>query len=68
MKTIVILSDTHGFRRGIDEIEHLFAENDMVIHLGDTSADGNYIRTKFPAKTIVINGNCDLPALGDDEK
>lgn len=68
MKTVVVLSDTHGFRRGIDELEQIFAESDYIVHLGDTSSDGSYIRTKFPDKTVVINGNCDIPSFGEDEK
>lgn len=68
MKTALVLSDTHGYRRGIEELDSLFAENDYIIHLGDTSADGNVIRTKYPQKTILINGNCDLAPLGDNEK
>ena len=68
MKTAVVLSDTHGFKRGIDELEGIFSESDYIIHLGDTSSDGGYIRGKFPDKTIVINGNCDLTSLGEDEQ
>lgn len=67
MKTIVVISDTHGYRRGLEELMPVFAENDMIIHLGDTSGDGAYIKKLFPGKTVVINGNCDMPALGDDE-
>ena len=68
MKTAIVLSDTHGFRRGIDELEGIFSESDYIIHLGDTSADGNYIRARFPDKTFVLNGNCDFPPLGEDEE
>ena len=39
----------------------------MIIHLGDTSQDGGYIRKKYPQKTRLINGNCDLMKLGEDE-
>ena len=68
MKTIVVLSDTHGNRSFIDGLDRIFAENDYIIHLGDTSSDGNYIRMKYPEKTIVINGNCDTSNLGENEK
>ena len=43
MIKIVVLSDTHGYRRGLDEISDVLAENDMIIHLGDTSSDGSYL-------------------------
>lgn len=67
MKTIVVVSDTHGYRQGLEALLPVFAENDRIIHLGDTSGDGGYIRKLFPDKTTVINGNCDFPSLGDDE-
>lgn len=67
MKTIVILSDTHGNRSAMDQLERIFAESDYIIHLGDTSADGNALRKKYPAKTYVVNGNCDPVKLGEDE-
>ena len=68
MKTAVVLSDTHGYRQGIDELNGILAESDYIIHLGDTSSDGNYIRSRYPEKTILLNGNCDLIKLGDDER
>lgn len=67
MKTIVVVSDTHGYRQGLEKLMPVFAENDMIIHLGDTSGDGAYLRKLFPDKAVVINGNCDFPSLGDDE-
>lgn len=68
MKTIVVVSDTHGYRRGLEELDGIFAESDMIIHLGDTSADGSFIRSKYPDKTHVLNGNCDIMPLGEDEQ
>ncbi len=68
MKTIVAVSDSHGNRTALDKLGTVFAECDLIIHLGDTSADGNYIRKSFPDKTHVINGNCDMQKLGEDEE
>lgn len=68
MKKIVVVSDTHGNRAEIEKLYPSFAESDMIIHLGDTSADGSRIRSAFPEKTILLNGNCDFPRLGEDEK
>lgn len=68
MQTLIVLSDTHGNRAAIDKLEGIFAENDIIVHLGDTSADGSYIRNKFPAKTHVINGNCEIFPSGSDEE
>lgn len=67
MTTIVVLSDTHGNRKDIDALFPIMEESDYIIHLGDTSQDGNYIRRQFPKKTYLLNGNCDLVKLGEDE-
>lgn len=67
MKTITVISDTHGNRQCQDALAGVFEECDIIIHLGDTSSDGGSIRGKFPDKTYVINGNCDIPKLGEDE-
>ena len=68
MKTIVVVSDSHGNRQALDALDGIFAESDLIIHLGDTSSDGGYIRVKFPDKTVVINGNCDFISVGENEK
>ena len=67
MIKIVVLSDTHGYRRGLDEISDVLAENDMIIHLGDTSGDGSYLASRYK-NTVVINGNCDAFPAGNDEQ
>ena len=68
MKTFVIVSDSHRNRAALDKLDGVFSECDYIVHLGDLSSDGGYIRRKYPYQTIVINGNCDLDKLGDDEK
>ena len=68
MTKIIVISDTHGNRRAIDGLDGLFAESDLIIHLGDTSADGNYIYGKYPDKTFVLNGNCEIFSVGENEK
>lgn len=67
MKKITVVSDSHGNRRALDGLDGIFSESDIVIHLGDTSSDGSYIRAKFP-HTVLINGNCDPAKLGADEE
>ena len=67
MKKITVLSDTHGNAAAIQKLFPIFAESDMIIHLGDTSSDGQIIRRAFPEKTYLLNGNCDLSKLGEDE-
>ncbi len=67
MKTICVISDSHGNRAAIDKLFPVFAESDYIIHLGDTSSDGQYIKKAFGEKVYVINGNCDFMRVGDDE-
>ena len=67
MKTILVLSDTHGNRAAIDALEPVPAESDFIIHLGDLSSDGGYLKSKYPDKTLILNGNCDMHRLGEDE-
>ncbi len=66
MKTIVLLSDSHGRRKVAEKLFPLFAENDYIIHLGDGSADMRPVVNAFPEKTYVLKGNCDL-SYGEDE-
>lgn len=67
MTTIVVISDTHGNRRDMERLFPVMEESDMIIHLGDTSQDGSFIRAKFPDKTYLLNGNCDLMKIGENE-
>lgn len=68
MKTAVVISDSHGNMRLLTQLYPIFSECDYIIHLGDTSADGAKIMRDFPGKVILVNGNCDLVKLGEDEK
>ena len=67
MKSIVVISDTHGNRAEVEKLYPVFAECDYIIHLGDTSGDGSKVRADFPGKVYLLNGNCDIPRLGEDE-
>lgn len=67
MKTIVVISDTHGNRAAIEKLLPIMAESDYIIHLGDTSGDGNMLRKTFGSKAYLLNGNCDPFKLGEDE-
>ena len=67
MKSVIVLSDSHGDRTAIDRLFPVFDECDYIIHLGDTSSDGQYIKKAYGDKTYLVNGNCDLFKLGADE-
>lgn len=60
MKTVIVLSDTHGNHRIIEKLYPLFEENDYIIHLGDGNRDMSEVYRAFPHKTFVCNGNCDF--------
>lgn len=67
MKTILVVSDSHGNRASLEKLFPIFGESDYIIHLGDTSGDGEFIRREFPQKTYVLNGNCDAMRVGESE-
>ena len=60
MKTLIILSDTHGNRNVADQLASLAAENDYIVHLGDGAEDMKELRNRYPEKTYACVGNCDL--------
>lgn len=68
MKTIVVLSDTHGNMARLRDIAVVLAECDLIIHLGDTSSDGMKLKKEYGDKVVPINGNCDSVKFGDDER
>ncbi len=64
MKTVLIMSDSHGHRENIDALYKIIDEADYVVHLGDGVPDMREYTEKYPEKTYVCKGNCDLfPAL-----
>lgn len=69
MKTVLVISDTHGSRKGIDDMRSLIAENDYLIHLGDGALDVRAEFSAYPDKVYFCAGNCDylsiLPAEGE---
>lgn len=64
MKTMVLLSDSHGHTTGVHELSRLFAENSYVVHLGDGSSD---MRPYLGESVFVMKGNCDF-SFGLPEK
>ncbi len=60
MKTLIVVSDTHGKSAGIDKLRPLIVENDYLIHLGDGAGDVRALFGEFPDKVYVCAGNCDF--------
>ncbi|MGN1372805.1 MAG: YfcE family phosphodiesterase [Candidatus Coproplasma sp.] len=67
MKSVIVVSDSHGNRTAIEKLYPLFYECDYIIHLGDTSSDGQLIKKAYGHKVYLLNGNCDFVKLGQDE-
>ena len=66
MKTFVVLSDSHGRKKNVEKLLALFAENDLVVNLGDGSADVRDFGRENPEKVYIMKGNCDF-SYGLDE-
>ena len=69
MKTVIVVSDSHGNLKGVQALLPRIAENDYVIHLGDGGNDMREIRSQYPEKVYACAGNCDffLPLPEDGE-
>ena len=39
MKTVLVISDTHGRKENLDALSRLMEESDYIVHLGDGRAD-----------------------------
>ena len=59
MKTVLVISDTHGRKENLDALSRLMEESDYIVHLGDGRADMREIEEKYPEKTYVLKGNCE---------
>ncbi len=60
MKTMIVLSDSHGNADGVRAMQGRFAENDYVVHLGDGFHDMREVRKEYPMKVHQVVGNCDF--------
>ena len=60
MKTLIVISDSHGNLKAVEKLRPLVAENDAVVHLGDGAGDMRGIMREFPEKTYLCGGNCDF--------
>lgn len=51
---IVIVSDTHGSRKNIENVCECNPDADMLIHLGDVEDDEDYIEAIFGCPTHIV--------------
>lgn len=64
MKTLFIISDTHGNKEGINKLLPIMEESDYIIHLGDFCTDFKGMPSEIYDKLYFVKGNCD--GGGDD--
>ena len=68
MRTLIVISDTHGNAKAVEGLRALIAENDYLVHLGDGAGDVRGIMHEYPDKVYLCAGNCDffstLPSEG----
>ena len=77
MNNIVVISDTHGNRKMMDKVVsfvNTVHSADMMFHLGDSYADGIYMKEKLSIESIVVPGiYCDeysdmhIPNIAEEE-
>ncbi len=67
MKKLIIMSDTHGGSKGVEQIAPLVAENDYIVHLGDGVGDVRELTKEYPDKVYACAGNCDFFSPLPDE-
>lgn len=59
MKKILVLSDSHGTMRYMEQAIDRVCPN-LVIHLGDHQSDAEELRREYPNIPIIyVSGNCD---------
>lgn len=56
---ILIISDTHGSHRNLDEILEREKDIDMLLHLGDVEGDDDYIEAVMDCPVHMVAGNND---------
>ena len=59
MKTLFIISDTHGNREGLNNLLPIISESHYFIHLGDFCSDIKDMPSEIYDKLYFVKGNCD---------
>ena len=66
MKTVVVLSDTHGNANALAKISDVLDTADVIVHLGDGAGEVAHLLGEYGDKVISVTGNCD--AFGVQEE
>lgn len=56
---IAVISDTHRIKKYIELSKKYIEDADVLIHLGDDSADIEELTTDFKGEVYGVRGNCD---------
>jgi len=59
LKTLVVISDTHGSKKGINSLLPIVRENNFVFHLGDGMSEFGALLGANPLGFYFCGGNCD---------
>lgn len=67
MKTLVVISDSHGNFANVEALLPRIEENDYLVHLGDGAGDLRSVWDVCPDKIYQCTGNCDRFAFAEEE-
>lgn len=56
---IAVVSDTHRNNFYINKVKEVIKKADILIHLGDNTADCDELNRSFPGMVYGVSGNCD---------
>ena len=60
MKRLIVVSDSHGNAKSVEQLLPLIRENHYFLHLGDGLSDISAVLSECPKKTYFCLGNCDF--------
>ena len=61
MLKILVVSDSHGNTELLHSVVAKNRSCDLVVHLGDNTADGTEVMKDFPTVAfLTVSGNCDM--------
>lgn len=64
---VIILSDTHGYKKTMDKIVPLIRDSiDLIVHAGDHFKDSVYISENSGKPVMSVVGNCDFDNVEDE--
>ena len=67
MQKIMVVSDTHGHHENLKKALRTEGDIDLLIHLGDSEGEEDYIAALTDCETIIVAGNCDYFSRLDKE-